>query len=114
MEAVFAKKLITSNTETPGGKTTPGSRDSGSKMARDAILDGITGGRLSDSDKTRGDKLYKHAKLLPRFPGLKCKTVPEVWEDWWEEVFGIQNVLEVNDLTLAYMIKETATKDSDL
>ena len=83
MEAVYAKKIIT--TDTPGGR----SSDSGAfenKLARDAVLAGITDGRSSDSGR---DKAVKNAKLLPPFPGLACRTNPELWVDWWEDVFGI-------------------------
>ena len=56
-----------------------------SKIAQEAVLDGITGGRgLSDHDKDKG-LLYKRAKLLPPFPGSRCRNEPDLWEEWWEK-----------------------------
>ena len=74
--------------ETPG--TTSTKTPGVSKLAREAIIDGITGYRgLADADRNKGD-LYKRAKLLPPFPGSKCRTVPDAWEEWWESAFAIQ------------------------
>ena len=87
MEALFTKRLLTA--DTPGSKST----DSGAfenKLARDAILAGITDGRSSGTEKGKDDRVHKDAKLLPPFPGITCRTNPEAWEDWWEDVFGIQ------------------------
>ena len=83
-------------------------------MAQEAVLEGLTGGRgLSDYDKDKG-MLYKRAKLLPEFPGSRCKNEPDLWEDWWEKAYAIQTTLSCEDIFLAYMIKENAKKDTEL
>ena len=95
---------------------TPGSSGTfcESKIAREAVLEGLTGGKgLSDSEKDKG-MLYKRAKLLPPFPGSRCRTEPDLWEDWWEKAFAIQTTLCCSVIFLAYTIKETAQKDSEL
>ena len=73
-------------------------------------------GIVGDRDVGRWEKekshLYKNAKLMPPFPGSACKTQPDMWEDWWEKVFALKELLKVDDTMLAYMIKETAGKHS--
>ena len=79
METVLSKYLVEGMIRTDGGiPRTIGTRTPGvSKLAREAIIEGITGYRgLTDSDRNKGD-LYKRANLLSPFPGSKCRTVPD-------------------------------------
>ena len=68
---------------TPGDpRTTCATADSESKMTREAVLEGLTVGKgPSDWEKDTG-MLYKRDKLLPPFPGSRCRTEPDLWEDW--------------------------------
>ena len=94
--------------------STPGSDRPKSKIAQEAVLEGITGGRgLSDDDKQKG-LLYKRAKLLPAFPGSRCRNEPDLWEEWWEKAYAIKRCTNCDDTFLAYMIKEHASKESEL
>ena len=78
MENVLAKYLV-ARTDTPGASSYKS--DSESKIAREAILEGITGVKgLTDSERSKGE-VYKRAKLLPPFPGHKCRIVPDAWEE---------------------------------
>ena len=91
METVLSKYLVEGMIRTDGG--TPGTTGTKtptvSKLAREAILEGITGFRgLTDTDRNKGE-LYKRAKLLPPFPGNKCRTVPDAWEELREAAFAI-------------------------
>ena len=51
---------------------------------------------------------------MPPFPGTACKTQPDVWEDLWERVFALKELLKVDDTMLACMINEIAGKHSEL
>ena len=63
-----------------------------SKLAQEAVLAGIIG-NTSDGVKfaNEGNQLFKNAKLMPIFPGIACKTQPDVWEDYWEKVLRLRN-----------------------
>ena len=112
MQSALASKLASSNTPATE-RTTPLSE---SKLSQQAILTGICDTR--DLDKTPWEKekgmLYKNAKLIPTFPGSRCRHEPDVWEDWWERVYAIQNTINCSDTMLAFMIKHAANKDSEL
>ena len=65
MENILAEYLV-ARTDTPGASSYKS--DSESKIAREAILEGITGTKgLTDSERSKG-KVYKRAKLLPPVP----------------------------------------------
>ena len=112
MQSVLTSKLASSNTPATE-RTTPISE---SKLSQQAILTGICDNK--DLDKTPWEKekgmLYKNAKLIPTFPGSRCRHEPDVWEDWWERVYAIQNTINCSDTMLAFMIKHAANKDSEL
>ena len=93
-------------------RTTPHSE---SKFTQQAILSGICDNKDLDKawDKKKGS-LYKCSKLLPNFPGSQCRTQPDILENRWERVYGIQATLNCSDTMLAFMIKETANRDSEL
>ena len=93
-------------------RTTPHSE---SKFTQQAILSGICDNKDLDKawDKKKGS-LYKCSKLLPNFPGSQCRTQPDILENRWERVYGIQATLNCLDTMLAFMIKETANRDSEL
>ena len=85
-----------------------------SKFTTQVVLDSLsTDDKRKAMDKEKS-QILKHAHHIPVFPGSKCKTEPDLWEDWWERVYGIQNALNCSDYFLGLLIKHTATKDSEL
>ena len=66
-----------------------------SKHAQDIVLAGIISSR-SDGDKWNSDKnsLFKNAKLMPPFPGSAMRTQPDLWEEWWERIYALKEVLQ--------------------
>ena len=114
MQSVLVSRLTPSDTPGHGDsqRTTPRSE---SKFTQQAILSGICDQKDLDKawEREKGS-LYKYSKLLPSFPGSQCRTQPDVWENWWERVYGIQATLNCSDTMLAFMIKETANRDGEL
>ena len=87
---------------TPGGPTsTPLS-----KTTESIVLGAITGNKSHEVAK------YQHT--FPSFPGDRCRDDVDLWEKYWESVYGFQKVVRCDDNFLALMIKETADKHSSL
>ena len=97
---------------TAGGKdtsTTPGS----SKLASEAFLSGLVGKR-SDGRDDKQMNVFKHAKLIPKFPGPPCEHEPELWENYWEKLYAYQQAIKASDLEMAYIIKTSADDNTEL
>ena len=83
MQSVLVTRLAASGTPATD-RTTPHSE---SKFSQQAILSGICDSKDLDKawEKEKGS-LYKNSKLIPAFPGSRCRTEPDTWENWWERV----------------------------
>ena len=70
-----------------------------SEVAKEAVLAAVSG----DHEKWEKEKsmLWKHAKTIPDFPGDRCRTDPDVWEDWWEKVYAIQTIMDCSSTMTA-------------
>ena len=77
-----------------------------SKTTESIVLGAITGNKSHEVAK------YQHT--FPTFPGDRCRDDVDLWEKYWESVYGFQKVVRCDDQFIALMIKETAEKHSSL
>ena len=77
-----------------------------SKTTESIVLGALTGNKSHEVSK------YQHT--FPTFPGDVCRDDIDLWEKYWESVYGFQKVVKCSDDFLALMIKETADKHSSL
>ena len=74
----------------PGSSSSTPFSQKESKFTQEAILAGIMGERSGTGSDPKTNYLYKNAKLVPPFPGSACRTQPDLYEDWWEQIFALQ------------------------
>jgi len=77
-----------------------------SKTTESIVLGALTG--------NKSHEVAKCQHTFPTFPGDARRDDVDLWEKYWESVYGFQKVVKFSDDFLALMIKETADKHSSL
>ena len=77
-----------------------------SKTTESIMLNALSG--------TKSHEVAKYTQTFPKFPGDACRDDVDLWEQYWERVYGFARIVRCDDEFLAHMIKETADKHSSL
>ena len=106
--------LVPESSQTPGQFPTGSTFGNESKFTQQLIIDS-----LSESDRKKAyDKertmTHKYIEKFLVFPGNRCRSEPNIWDEYWEKVYAFQYQLGCSNNFLSTMIFETRSKYPDL